>query len=78
MDVVARLIAGELRNRLGQAIIIDNKPGAGWAITDAAQNNAARVNRRVNVLDDFMAVSGWILGGGPGVGIGLRRKRQAG
>ena len=29
VDVVARLIAGELRNRLGQAIIIDNKPGAG-------------------------------------------------
>ena len=32
VDIVARLIAGELRNRLGQAIIIDNKPGAGGTL----------------------------------------------
>ena len=32
VDLVARLIAGELRNRLGQAIIIDNKPGAGGTL----------------------------------------------
>ncbi len=32
VDIVARLIATELRDRLGQSIIIDNKPGAGGTL----------------------------------------------
>ena len=35
VDIVARLIAGELRAQLGQAIIIDNKPAAGGTIAAA-------------------------------------------
>ncbi len=35
VDIVARLIATELRARLGQAIIIDNKPAAGGTIAAA-------------------------------------------
>ena len=32
VDIVARLIAGELRERLGQPIIVDNKPAAGGTL----------------------------------------------
>ncbi|MCY7387003.1 MAG: tripartite tricarboxylate transporter substrate binding protein [Burkholderiales bacterium] len=35
VDIVARLIAAELRPRLRQAIIIDNKPGAGGTLAAA-------------------------------------------
>lgn len=35
VDIVARLIAAQLRLRLGQAIIIDNKPAAGGTIAAA-------------------------------------------
>ena len=35
VDIVARLIAVELRTRLGQAIIIDNKPAAGGTLAAA-------------------------------------------
>ena len=35
VDIVARLIAGPLRTRLGQAIIVDNKPAAGGTIAAA-------------------------------------------
>ena len=35
VDIVARLIAAQLRDRLGQAIIIDNKPAAGGTLAAA-------------------------------------------
>ena len=35
VDIVARLIAAELRPRLGQAIVIDNKPAAGGTLAAA-------------------------------------------
>lgn len=35
VDIVARLIAQELRPRLGQAIIVDNKPAAGGTLAAA-------------------------------------------
>lgn len=40
-DILARLAAEEIRNRWGQAIIVDNKPGASGVIGARAANSAA-------------------------------------
>ncbi|RJF95541.1 Bug family tripartite tricarboxylate transporter substrate binding protein [Noviherbaspirillum saxi] len=39
-DVVARILSAELKNELGQPIIVENKPGAGGNIGDAAAKSA--------------------------------------
>lgn len=40
-DILARLAAEEIRNRWGQAVIVDNKPGASGLIGARAANSAA-------------------------------------
>src|SRR5882757_5460418 len=32
MDALARIIANQLQNRLGQAVVIDNRPGGGQSV----------------------------------------------
>src|SRR2546428_12364716 len=48
-DIVARLLAGPLREMLGKPVIVDNKPGVGGALGAA---EVARDGRRVHAADD--------------------------
>jgi len=50
-DIVARLLGQRLAERLGQPVVIDNKPGAGAAIGVEAVANAARDGYTIGMAD---------------------------
>ena len=53
-DVVSRLVAVELGRRLGQAVVVDNRPGAGTVIgVDAAAKAPADGHTWVTVANSF-------------------------
>jgi len=55
-DVVTRLVATEVSKALGQAIVVDNKPGAGTVIgVDAAAKAPADGHTLVTVANSFCA-----------------------
>ena len=55
-DYVTRLIAGELATRLGQPVIVDNKPGAGTVVgVDAVAKAPADGYTLVTVANSFAA-----------------------
>lgn len=49
-DIVARLIGDELRQRLGQAVVIDNRPGAGGIVAVMAAKSSAAPARNTLLL----------------------------
>lgn len=59
-DIVARLMMGPLSERLKQAIIIDNKPGAGAALGVKALKDARPDGYTVGVLVSGNAIQPWI------------------
>ncbi len=50
-DIVARLLAQRLTERLGKPVVIENKPGAGGAIGLEAVANAARDGYTIGMAD---------------------------
>ena len=59
-DIVARLIATQLTERLGQRVIVENKSGAGGAIAGELVANAPKDGHTLLIVSIAIAINPWM------------------
>lgn len=59
-DIVARLIATQLSERLGQQVIVENKSGAGGAIAGELVANAPKDGHTLLIVSIAIAINPWM------------------
>lgn len=58
-DIIARLIAEPLSQRLGQAVVVDNRVGAGGAVAINALKNAAADGHTIGLIASGNVIQPW-------------------
>jgi tripartite-type tricarboxylate transporter receptor subunit TctC len=72
-DVAARVIAEKLAPRLGQAVVVENRPGAGALLGASFVAKAAPDGHTLLLTPNTMAISPHVLAPGAGGGIDVNR-----
>lgn len=72
-DVAARVIAEKLAPRLGQAVVVENRPGAGALLGASLVAKAAPDGHTLLLTPNTMAISPHVLAPGAGGGIDVNR-----
>jgi tripartite-type tricarboxylate transporter receptor subunit TctC len=72
-DLLARMLAEKMAPRLGQSVIVENKPGAGALVGAAAVARAAADGHTVLLTPNTMAISPHVLPAGAGGGVDVQK-----
>lgn len=72
-DLAARVIAEKLAPRLGQAVVVENRPGAGALVGAAAVARAAPDGHMLLLTPNTMAISPHVLPKGAGGGVDVQK-----
>ncbi len=72
-DLLARLLAEKMAPRFGQAVVVENKPGAGALVGAAAVARSAADGHTVLLTPNTMAISPHVLPAGAGGGVDVQK-----
>ena len=72
-DLVARILAEKLAPRLGQAVVVDNKPGAGALVGAGAVARSAPDGHTLLLTPNTLVISPHVLPAGAGGGLNVQK-----
>ncbi len=72
-DLAARVLAEKLSAKLGQAVVVDNRPGAGTLLGAAAVAKAAPDGHTLLLTPNTMAISPHVMAQGAGGGVDVQK-----
>lgn len=72
-DLLARMLAEKMAPRLGQAVVVENRPGAGALVGAAAVARSPADGHTVLLTPNTMAISPHVLPAGAGAGIDVQK-----